>query len=157
MLHLNILQPFSAFFLLFFCCCCFCVLSHIWLDLQFRQPFFFFCFLCCSFQISFVDGCACLCVCVQSPLLLGYTSFHFFVAVLIIIITTAIHPFLGQFHDIASIIDFCLMRCLPFCVYPLTTHIFCCCFYIRLQFTNAQPLFFCCCSICFSVHRFSRA
>lgn len=40
-----------------------------------------------------------------------------FVTVLIMIITTAIHPILGQFHDIASIIDFvwrgaCFCLCL---------------------------------------------
>lgn len=43
-----------------------------------------------------------------------------FVSVLIIIITSAIHPILGQFHDIASIIDFvwwgaCFCLCLASC------------------------------------------
>lgn len=146
MIHLIIPHPFFlvSFVFFFFCSVLLsvCCRTSGWICCFFNHFFFVVAFLCCSFQISFVDGCARVCACVCSRCCCLATPAFIFVAVLIIIITTAIHPFLGQFHDIASIIDFCLMRSLPLFVSTLSPHTFSVVVFIRLWLTHAHPPFF---------------
>lgn len=75
---------------------------------------FIFSFFCIYFFYSLKISCGFGCCLVALAFIC--------VTVLIIIITSAIHPILGQFHDIASIIDFvwwgaCFCLCLASCCF----------------------------------------